>query len=81
MIDKVLVPKLDILKLDRIGKVRQDWRHLCSSVCLCVLCLREREREIARAIAPEGKVEDDVRRRVGRWEFKGNGAVADERIK
>ena len=45
MIDKVLVPKLDILKLDRIGKVRQDWRHLCSSVCVCVLCLRERERE------------------------------------
>lgn len=50
-------------------------------VSLCFVFEREREREIARAIAPEGKVEDDVRRRVGRWEFKGNGAVADERIK
>ena len=54
----------------------------CVSSCVFVFVFeREKEREVARAIATEGKVEDDIRRRVGRWEFKGNGTAADERIK
>ena len=45
MVDKVLVPKLDILELDRVGEVRQYWRHLCS-LCVCERELASKERKV-----------------------------------